>query len=66
MNFGIKHFWEETPKIARKFGWYCLLLSASIEITAHAMEIPWLKGIAIGTGIAGKFISDCFAEKPKN
>lgn len=66
MKFGLKYFWEVTPKVARKIGWYCLLISASIEFSAYAMEISWLKGTAIVTGIAGKFLSDCFADKPKD
>jgi len=62
MKFGLKHFWSETPKVAKKVGNVLLYFSGAISVTAGAMEYKTLSITAIVCGIAGKFLTDLFAE----
>jgi hypothetical protein len=62
MKFGIKHFWSETPKVAKKIGYILLSINGAISITAGAMDCKTLSITAIICGITGKVITDLFTE----
>lgn len=62
MKVGIKHYEKPTPKKLRRLGDALLSVSTAITGAGIASDNKTLAIIALITGVAGKFLTNLFAE----
>ena len=66
MKFGLKYFFEKTPKVLKQIG--TAMMAASLFAMTYAIiteDGQYAKWIAIG-GIVGKFLTSLFGEQSLN
>lgn len=57
-----KHYYQPTPVKWRKLGDALLSVSATITGCAIYADHKWVAGLALATGVLGKFLTNLFKE----